>query len=84
MIRILTHTGMVDVTDDHSLILEDGNEISPKDVEIGTKLLHKTLEHNSTNETVTVDMAKIYGFFFGDGSCGVYNCPSGKKRLHGH
>ena len=79
MIRILTHTGMVDVTDDHSLILEDGNEISPKDVEIGTKLLHKTLEHNSTNETVTVDMAKIYGFFFGDGSCGVYNCPSGKK-----
>ena len=45
MIRILTHTGMVDVTDDHSLVLEDGNEISPKEVNLGTKLLHKTLEY---------------------------------------
>jgi len=32
MIRVLTHTGLVDVTDDHSLILDDGKEISPKDV----------------------------------------------------
>ena len=79
MVRILTHTGMVDVTDDHSLILEDGNEVSPKEVEIGTKLLHKTLEHDSNSESISTDMAKIYGFFFGDGSCGVYNCPSGKK-----
>lgn len=43
MIRILTHTGMVDVTDDHSLILENGTEISPKDVTIGTELLHHYL-----------------------------------------
>ena len=42
MLRILTHTGLVDVTDDHSLILENGNEISPKDVTVGTKLLHKS------------------------------------------
>jgi len=79
MVRILTHTGMVDVTDDHSLLLENGNEISPTDVVIGTKLLHNTLEYSSNNEYVSVDMAKIYGFFFGDGSCGIYNCPSGKK-----
>ena len=43
MVRILTHTGLVDVTDDHSLILKNGNEISPKDVQIGTELLHHTL-----------------------------------------
>jgi len=82
MIRILTHTGMVDVTDDHSLLLECGSEISPKDVEIGTKLLHKTLEYKANNNNtscISSDMAKIYGFFFGDGSCGVYDCPSGKK-----
>ena len=94
MIRVLTHTGMVDVTDDHSLILDTGIEISPKEVTIGTKLLHKTLDHNTlenntlehntlehnlTNESMTADMAKIYGFFFGDGSCGIYDCPSGKK-----
>ena len=71
MVRILTHTGMVDVTDDHSLLLENGNEISPKNVEIGTKLLHKTVEYESNNEYLSADMAKIYGFFFGDGSCGI-------------
>ena len=43
MLRILTHTGLVDVTDDHSLIHENGKEVSPKDVEIGTKLLHHAL-----------------------------------------
>ena len=43
MIRILTHTGCVDVTDDHSLILKSGEEISPKDVKIGTELLHNPL-----------------------------------------
>jgi DNA polymerase elongation subunit (family B) len=40
MIRVLTHTGLVDVTDDHSLLREDGTEISPKEVKVGTKLLH--------------------------------------------
>jgi DNA polymerase elongation subunit (family B) len=43
MIRILTHTGLVDVTDDHSLLSLDGKEISPKEVEIGSELLHHSL-----------------------------------------
>ena len=43
MMRILTHTGLVDVTDDHSLILKNGEEISPKDVALGTELLHNPL-----------------------------------------
>jgi DNA polymerase elongation subunit (family B) len=80
MIRILTHTGLVDVTDDHSLILKHGEEISPNDIEVGTELLHHKLLLNETNNAfVTEDEAKIMGFFFGDGSCGEYNCPSGKK-----
>jgi DNA polymerase elongation subunit (family B) len=91
MKRILTHTGVVDVTDDHSLILDTGKEISPKDVEIGTKLLHKTIDYsildsNEAETNISVDesdlnvkRAKIYGFFFGDGSCGLYDCSSGKK-----
>ena len=40
MMRILTHTGCVDVTDDHSLVRADGREVSPKDVQVGTELLH--------------------------------------------
>ena len=84
MVRILTHTGMVDVTDDHSLLSSDGSSVSPKEVEIGTELLHRPIVELYTNkdsvktESCSIDEAKIYGFFFGEGSCGVYNCPSGK------
>jgi DNA polymerase elongation subunit (family B) len=81
MVRILTHTGIVDVTDDHSLIKLNGEEISPKDVSIGTELLHNNLPEAIINEasTISVKEARIMGFFFGDGSCGSYICPSGKK-----
>jgi len=83
MIRILTHTGLVDVTDDHSLILKNSEEISPKNCLIGTELLHnlpyQKTEQKENEYNITEDEAKIMGFFFGDGSCGEYNCPSGKK-----
>jgi len=44
MFRILTNTGIVDVTDDHSLLLESEKEISPKDLKIGMELLHCNLK----------------------------------------
>jgi DNA polymerase elongation subunit (family B) len=40
MIRVVTPSGIVDVTDDHSLLTTDGKEISPKMVNMGDKLLH--------------------------------------------
>ena len=40
MFRIVTLTGLVDVTDDHSLLSLNGHEISPNDCEVGTPLLH--------------------------------------------
>ncbi len=88
MMRILTHTGLVDVTDDHSLILKNGEEISPKDCLVGTELLHNSflekMEQNVHSDesinNITEDEARIMGFFFGDGSCGEYDCPSGKKK----
>jgi hypothetical protein len=58
MMRVLTHTGCVDVTDDHSLVLQSGEEISPKDVEIGTELLHHPMENTSnvcTYSHITLD-----------------------------
>ena len=54
MMRILTHTGLVDVTDDHSLVLRSGEEASPKDVVVGTELLHYPL-----NEVADVDFLSI-------------------------
>ena len=43
MIRVLTHTGCVDVTDDHSLLGLDGTELKPTECTIGTPLMHHSL-----------------------------------------
>jgi hypothetical protein len=68
MMRIVTHTGIVDVTDDHSLILANGEEISPKNVEIGTKLLHSALPLPDasvvTMSSVSVEQARVMGSSF--------------------
>jgi len=41
LIRIATHTGVVDVTEDHSLVLDTGEMVSPRHVIVGTtRLLH--------------------------------------------
>jgi DNA polymerase elongation subunit (family B) len=37
--RILTHTGIVDCTDDHSLLRENGEKVKPIELKIGEKLL---------------------------------------------
>jgi len=43
MIRVSTPRGIVDVTDDHSLLRPDGSEVSPKDVNLSDELLHHPL-----------------------------------------
>jgi DNA polymerase elongation subunit (family B) len=61
MVRILTHTGLVDVTDDHSLLNLDGSEISPKDINIGNELLHHSLPINEEMVgEISIDEALIY------------------------
>lgn len=57
LFRITTQSGTVDVTEDHSLVLLDGQEIKPSHVKIGTQLLHsipilesKQIKMSSTNE----------------------------------
>ena len=93
--RITTHTGMVDVTEDHSLLDENKDIIKPKDTKIGMNLLHNYPTFKTNNnmklsnfldyieniqyKTKEEKRAFIYGFFFGDGSCGKYDCPSGIK-----
>lgn len=73
MIRVLTHTGMVDVTDDHSLVGNNGDCLTPKTASIGTELLHHHLPMPETSiDTFTVDQARVMGFFFGDGSWSRY------------
>ena len=47
--RVLTHTGCVDVTEDHSLLDANSQIIKPKDCQIGTELLHKSFEFEQDN-----------------------------------
>lgn len=75
--RVLTHTGVVDVTEDHSLLLKDATMIKPIEVSLGTELLHgecvNAFDGIGDSNRITVQEAKVMGFFFGDGSCGYYN-----------
>lgn len=79
--RICTHTGVVDVTEDHSLLTNKGELIKPIDCKIDvTKLLHSYPEHlNCKNNKLGLRKSLIYGFFLGDGSCGKYNTKYGIK-----
>ena len=83
--RISTHCGTVVVTDEHSLLNNEGNIVKPSELKIGDKLLlsfpvidsqeYKKLFNIKLNK----DIALFLGMFMGDGSCGSYECPSGDK-----
>ena len=77
--RVLTHTGLVDVTEDHSLLDKDLNLLKPKDVQVGQGLYHSFPESLWFDEVCSDEEAFILGVFVGDGSCGSYDCPSGQK-----
>src|SRR6056300_935805 len=73
--RVLTHTGVADVTEDHSLLSADKREMKPGDVSVGVELLHHDCGRAFETEiqtNITVAEAKVMGFFLGDGSCGHY------------
>ena len=92
--RIRTKHGIVDVTEDHSLINRDREIIKPCDLKIGEELLHDFMNVREPQITFDEIIDKIYniepetliekemfvkGFFLGDGSSGIYNYKSGKK-----
>ena len=60
MVRVFTLNGIVDVTDDHSLLLEDGKEVSSKDLSIGSLLLQHEMPPIIMNEP-------------GTSQCGMYS-----------
>ena len=55
---IITSSGIIKVTEDHSLLNVDGKEISPKDVKIGDYLLTK--EHPNEKSLEPVNKSTIY------------------------
>lgn len=63
--RVLTHTGLVDVTEDHSLLNKNLKEVKPSDVMVGTELFHKSpnlkdnLLHQDIYDVILDDKSKI-------------------------
>jgi DNA polymerase elongation subunit (family B) len=71
--RVLTHTGVVDVTEDHGLLNINSEKVSPKELTVGSDLLISDLPIYKTHEDIfTKDQAYIMGLFYADGSCGIY------------
>jgi DNA polymerase elongation subunit (family B) len=69
--RVSTKNGVVDVTEDHSLIRSDNEEpVRPKDMIVGeTSLLHKNLDWLEPEKfSIETDEAWLWGFFMYNGS----------------
>jgi DNA polymerase delta subunit 1 len=77
--RVLTHTGVVDVTEDHSLLDREVNLLKPKDLMIGQKLFHSFPTMTDFVNTTSQNSLFVIGMFVGDGSCGAYQSASGRK-----
>ncbi|NBO99350.1 MAG: hypothetical protein EBU90_04380 [Proteobacteria bacterium] len=56
--RVLTHTGCIDVTEDHSLITHNKEPIKPKDLKIGDELLHSFPKEFTENEQTRVSCSE--------------------------
>lgn len=81
--RILTHTAVIDVTEDHSILNANGQEVKPSEVAVGDILLHHDLplaeetgKEACEEYPVSEAEAWVWGFFMAEGTCGTY------KRLH--
>ena len=81
LFRVLTHTGIVDVTEDHGLLDSNANKISPKEIKVGSELLTSDLpiDCEYTFTGIDVNLAFIMGLFYADGSCGCYERTNGQK-----
>ena len=73
MIRVITGAGCVDVTDDHSLLLANGTEISPADCSIGQELLHRPLPIviSPTNDQTFIQWVDSYRYPYEF----IFDCP---------
>jgi DNA polymerase elongation subunit (family B) len=79
--RVSTPTGIVDVTEDHSLLDSDAKQIKPKDCMIGQALLHSQpatqdltlFKQSPINEL----QAYVYGQFVASGKCYVSHTDYG-------
>lgn len=72
--RVITQTGLVDVTADHSLLNNNCEIIKPSDCIVGQKLLHSMPNIlPKIKDYDDIEQSYIYGVFVCNGSCDSYN-----------
>jgi DNA polymerase elongation subunit (family B) len=59
LVRVLTHTGCVDVTPEHSLLRDTGESVTSKELSVGDTLMHNPLPHTSVAELC--DFVRVKG-----------------------
>lgn len=69
--RVTTNTGIIDVTEDHSLLNSRGVEVKPTDMKIGEELLHNDLPNISYKDSMNLNTAWLYGLFMSCGRCNL-------------
>lgn len=73
MFRVVTHTGCIDVTEDHSLLDAHGEKVSPVRVAVGDRLLHADLPDAEPVRPCALkgDLAHAWalGMFMAEGYC---------------
>lgn len=93
MVRVHTGSAIVDVTDDHSLLKPNGQEVSPAELDINDELLHCTMDIKACNapnyNTFThatysqVDAAMFANYLYSEGyHAKVSIAPSGKYMVN--
>lgn len=75
--RVHTDRGFVEVTEDHSLVV-DGKKVSPNDLMVGDKIERYRPISNAVLNT-PYDLAWVLGFFCADGTVGKYKKGKSKK-----
>jgi DNA polymerase elongation subunit (family B) len=72
VIRVLTPTGAVDCTEDHSLLTPHGRRVKPSQVRVGDHLMHHALPLFTEEDCiVTAQDAFVFGVFMRKGSCRI-------------
>ena len=61
MYRVLTHTGCVDVTEDHSLLDENRNKINPTEISINNTKLYQSFPSSEDFPEIEIEDSKIEG-----------------------
>lgn len=87
IVRILTHTGLVDCTTDHSLLRRDGLRATPEEIVLDDELLHAddqplVNELGGDDTVISTEEAWAMGMFASEGCAGVYKQSNGGKLYH--